>query len=554
MPIIHNFTDRAEKKLNIKILSWFLIIFGAILLSFFLARNQQNFKLPKNNQLQVVDSTNYICLNNTNETLSDYISTYITEKNLDLQLTNENKNKCSVTVVRNPLDTNEYTLVWQKLFVVVTNIKSELTSVKSDTLISSFSSQKLEKYDIIWNREVDEFLRTKYTFGVGQTIYSDNQIEKKLSEGTNTIAIIPFEVLNPKYKVLTIDSWDIFSSNFSTLNYPFSDTYWYSSSTEFKQHTEEMLTKFLPAQNFQPNSFTKLILTGSSYIGADAYNLNILGGEKPDYMVTNLKDIISKDDVLHISNEVSIYNSCLQKVSSTYLCSFEKDFLPLKTLGVDVVGVTGNHILDFGYKSFSTTLDWYTKNKIQYFGGGRNAQDAHTPKIVQKNGIKFAFLGYNFIPPYSYYSTKTKSGSANVSLSFMKEDISSAKKLADFVIVDMQWGDEQQTKINSAQKENALYAIKYGADIVNGVNSFAPLGFDLSTTSSTFYGLGGFLNPQTKEGIIVTHTYYQKKHIAIEITPIVYDSKKRIVLAQGLEKEKILNNIYKQSSIIYDKN
>jgi poly-gamma-glutamate synthesis protein (capsule biosynthesis protein) len=440
------------------------------------------------------------------------------------------------------------------LYVPVTNRYSILDNISKTELISSLNSQKLGKHSLIWNKDTDEFLRSKYSFGVGQTVYSNEQIIKKIVDGESIIAIIPFDQLNPTFKVLNLDNTNPILEEESLTSYPLTDSYWYSSENEYSQNVETILKTVSPKNNYDFNNISSIYLTGSSLVGADEYNVNIVGGKKADYMISNLSTIISKNDILHTSNEVSIYASCIQQISSTYLCSRESGFLPFKTLGVDVVGVTGNHIMDFGYDTFIDTLDWYLENKVGYFGGGKDQNDSHKARVVNINNLRVAFIGYNFIPPYSYYSSGSRGGSANVSLKFMKDDIETAKRVSDIVVVDMNWGDELQNRVDNTQRENAKYAIEYGATIVNGVNSYKPLGFDTSIDSSTFYGLGGFLNPQASSGLIVKHIFYEKKYIGYDLIPISYGKDKIIVVDKDKAKSDKLINLYKQSQLIYDKN
>ncbi|MCC7289905.1 CapA family protein [bacterium] len=548
MPVIHYFSDKERKKLNSRIIAFILFFIGALATTYAVASLQVK---PVATPIAPI-KTKYFCAKNLhNEKLTAYIETLLEQQSIDLVLSS-NSQDCTVTLQRNPLDINTLLQLTHQLYIPVVSAINPLETINTKDLISSLNQQKYKGYSLIWNSSTDSFLRSRYNFGVGQTVYSDSEIERKLGERGNYLAIIPFEQLNPKYKVVQIEAWDIFEPGFTISTYPLTDSYWLNIPQEYKPSIQDSLTEYLPKPNYEPAKLTKIILTGSSYIGADAYNIQILSGKNPNYMLKNLTTFIGQEDLLHISNEVSINTNCIQQVQSTFLCSKEKDFTPFKILGVDVVGVTGNHIMDFGYNTYINTLNWYDDNKIKYFGGGRDAHDAHTPRVITQNGIKFAFLGYNFIPPFSYYSTNNKGGSANVSLKFMETDITKAKQMADVVIVDMHWGDELQQRISRDMRENARYAHQYGATIVNGVNSYSTLGFDVSTNTSTFYGMGGFLNPQAENGMIVSHYFYNKEYIGAKVSPITYTKDKTVELAEGKIKDRMISTVYKQSKISYD--
>lgn len=548
MPIIHSYSDREQKKLNIKIYSSILVVVGVIILTFSISatvlKNSQN-----NSNQEVKENNKYFCIDKTinNSDYEKVVQERINEK-LILELSKEG-NDCEAEIVRNPKDINPYQYISSKTFIAVTNIQNNIENIDADKLSASLNAQKYGDYNLVWNKETDEFLRTKYDFGVGQTVYSDSEILKKSALQRNYIAIIPFDQLNPLMKVLSLNGDNLLKDTVNLISYPLSDTYWFKSSKEYIEAIKKIGTTVFTKTNFDNTKLSSVLLTGTSAIGSDKYNINILNGKTSDYMANAIKTVVSSNDIFHISNEVSIYKSCFQKISSTFLCSLEKDFSVIKKLGVDIVNVSGNHIMDFGYTTFTDTLKWYKDNGLAYSGGGLSEELSKKPTVITKNGVKFGFLGFNFMPPYSYYARGENAGSTNISYKILRDSIDDAKKHSDIVIVDMNWSEELQTRIDQSQREYAQKAIEYGADIVNGVSSYSILGSDLTNNYTIFYGLGGFLHPQAKDGIMVRHTFYDKKYISIEIVPIKYEKDGTILIPTENYKESVLQSFFAKSSI-----
>lgn len=62
--------------------------------------------------------------------------------------------------------------------------------------------------------------------------------------------------------------------------------------------------------------------------------------------------------------------------------------------GFDVVSFANNHSLDWGQEAFLETIDLLKENKIEYTGAGSNLAEARKPAILERKGIRFAFLSY----------------------------------------------------------------------------------------------------------------------------------------------------------------
>lgn len=199
----------------------------------------------------------------------------------------------------------------------------------------------------------------------------------------------------------------------------------------------------------------------------------------------------------------------------------------------DIVSLANNHFGDRGVAGMNFTFQHLTDSKIQYVGAGENLTKARETKIIERNGIKFAFLGYDdiasTITPQSYTATDTKSGLAPLKEEWLKADIKNAKEKADVVVVSFHWGTEYQQTPNERQKNVGRLAIDSGASLVLGHHPHVIQPYEKYKDGYIFYSLGNFVFDQmwseaTRKGEIAKIYFKGLKIEKAEILPIkIYD-------------------------------
>src|SRR5688572_28647137 len=80
--------------------------------------------------------------------------------------------------------------------------------------------------------------------------------------------------------------------------------------------------------------------------------------------------------------------------------------------GFDVVSVASNHAMDWGGDALLDSIDVLRKRGLKVVGGGRNLEEARRPEIVEKNGVRVAFLAYCSILNEGYWAEENKPGIA----------------------------------------------------------------------------------------------------------------------------------------------
>jgi poly-gamma-glutamate synthesis protein (capsule biosynthesis protein) len=301
--------------------------------------------------------------------------------------------------------------------------------------------------------------------------------------------------------------------------------------------------------NFNPENITTVVVSGTSVMGGRGLYQKIQETGDPIYPIREIADVLQEADIAHISNEASFAEDCVQYKGTVTFCGSDDSFEAFTYAGVDVVGLTGNHILDAGEEYFLKTLKMYEDAGIKYFGGGRDENEARSPAIVEINGITFAFLGYNAIPPATYFAGPNSPGSAEMVKSEMIEDIKEAKSQADYVFVDMQWGPEYQHFPIGYQEEYGHAAVEAGADFITGVHPHWVQPVEYYRDGLIFYSLGNLLFDQmwsqkTREGVMIKHIFYNEDYMGFEVIPTMIYEGAQPRLVEGEDADRIRNYVY----------
>ncbi len=164
----------------------------------------------------------------------------------------------------------------------------------------------------------------------------------------------------------------------------------------------------------------------------------------------------------------------------------------LKNAGFGVVTLANNHMMDFGDAALTETGHYLDKVGIISTGGGETLAAARKPAIVSMRGKKVAFLAYSLTFPASFYASSRRAGTAPGFPRYFREDIASAKKKADYVVVSFHWGAENSVVTKPYQILTAHSAIDAGADLVLGHHPHVLQGIERYKKGAIFYSLGNF--------------------------------------------------------------
>ena len=222
--------------------------------------------------------------------------------------------------------------------------------------------------------------------------------------------------------------------------------------------------------------------------------------------------------------------------------------------GFTHLGLSNNHVLDFGIQGMRDTVEAIHKADMIPFGFGENDQDSRKPLFLKaEDGKGVAVVA---VCEHEYtYALKDQFGANPFDPFDTMEDVASAKKQADYVIV-MYHGGKEQCEYPSPRLRKACRAmIRAGADLVICQHSHCVGCREEYRGGEIVYGEGNFNfvkyvdSPQWQCGLVMEVETGEKAKI--EYHPIV-TTDDGIRLAQGAEKEEILAGFHERSRILQD--
>ena len=283
-------------------------------------------------------------------------------------------------------------------------------------------------------------------------------------------------------------------------------------------------------------------------------------GGGPHWIWQNISDFLQKSDFNFWNLE--------SPTNGTNVYSYQKvmvfNAIPslINTLGemkFRVLNLANNHALDQGEIGLTTTQKFLADRKIGFAGTGQTLEQAWTPEIVEKNGIRIAFIGASYAA-YNDNGTRINNRIARMQdQKSLADALGKARNQADYVVVSMHAGEEYTRKPTPLQEEFAKKAIDLGADIVIGAHPHWTQWIELYKGKYIFYSLGNFVfdqefSPETKTGL-AAQIFLEKSREAtrlnrIELHPILIENYGQPRLMSGEAKKKALADINQSIDIL----
>ena len=243
--------------------------------------------------------------------------------------------------------------------------------------------------------------------------------------------------------------------------------------------------------------------------------------------------------------------------------------------GFDVVSVASNHAMDWGADALLDTIELFDKKGIKTVGAGRNLEEARKPVIIEKNGVRTAFLAYCSVLNEGYAAGHNKAGIAPLrahtyyeavdyqagvpprvvtvpfeeDLTGMLDDIKAAKQKADAVVVSVHWGVHFVPKvIADYQVISAKAAVGAGADLILGHHAHAPKAIAVHEGKTCFYSLSNFIMSSTAKNEHAAKAFEKKYGVKLdpEYPNLAYgeDGKRSLIAKAVIEKSGVTQTAF----------
>jgi poly-gamma-glutamate synthesis protein (capsule biosynthesis protein) len=371
------------------------------------------------------------------------------------------------------------------------------------------------------------------------------------------LGVLPFDRLTPEVAALSMSGQDPTDNSFDAGEYPLALRL-YVNYTPKGQGAAADLLAAVNAAGLQTNrdagKLTVLAMTGVTAMA----RMTALRMEQNGYAypAAEVGPLLSQADITHISNEIPFVDGCQVNASENnlLLCSKPEYLEALRAVGVDIVGLTGNHLNDFGGDANLESLQFYQDQNLPTYGGGANLEESLKPLLVEHNGNRLAFLGANQFGPEFAWAAADWPGSTPYDLNQMTQAIAGARSElgADLVLAELQWEESYDTLPIQSQVQGLRAISSAGADIVTGVQSHVPQAVEFGEGGLILYGLGNFFFDQmwsqaTREGLIPRHTIYDGRHLSTKLLTTVLEDFAQPRWASEAERETLLRRVFTAS-------
>ncbi len=227
-------------------------------------------------------------------------------------------------------------------------------------------------------------------------------------------------------------------------------------------------------------------------------------------MFTEVEPLIKNHDLAFYNQESIIGGKALGLSAYPRFNSPEEIGDDMVNLGFNLVSLANNHTMDKGGQGVINSVNfWKTHPSVYYSGQALSNEDREDNiKVLEKNGIKYAFLAYTTVTN----GLLPASGKEYLTNIYSKEkaqvDIEKIKDEADLIIVSMHWGEEYTTYPNSNQKEVAKELADMGVNLIIGNHAHSIQPVEMIDDTLVFYALGNFIaaqdTPDRQTGVLVT--------------------------------------------------
>ena len=302
----------------------------------------------------------------------------------------------------------------------------------------------------------------------------------------------------------------------------------------------------------------KIIFGSDVSVHAGSENEKLFAERKTKEIFGDVLDVLKNADATVVNLECAVTESenrikkCGGNIKMPYgTCE------TLVDAGIKYVGISNNHVYDFGREGLLDTIRELEKNGIQYTGVGDNVEDARKDMIIEtKDGKKIAIIA---VCEHEYsYALDDREGCREYDPYDTNDDIVNAKITADYVVV-MYHGAKEHSRYPSPRIIKACRSmVKHGADLVMCQHTHCIGCYEEFMGGHILYGQGNFVfvEPHNKSDLWNTMLLVEANFgdkLTVDFIPVVTNKDATgVELAKGEEKERLLSELKERSEKLKD--
>ena len=265
--------------------------------------------------------------------------------------------------------------------------------------------------------------------------------------------------------------------------------------------TESVVSTETEKENDEANVPEDIISETTLFFAGDVLiNDRIAGHYDADGVTGLVSEELLKEmldaDITMINHEFQFSTQGTPMEDKQYTFEYDPGYVTiLQDMGVDIVTLANNHALDFGKIALTDTMKTLDEAGILYVGAGESVERAQTVQVIEKNGLKFGFVGVTRVYPSANWNVEASQPGMFSAYDYTRllQVIEAAKDECDFLTVYIHWGIERQDYPEDYQVEIATKCAKAGADLIIGSHPHVLQGIDIIEDMPVFYSLGNYV-------------------------------------------------------------
>jgi poly-gamma-glutamate synthesis protein (capsule biosynthesis protein) len=345
-------------------------------------------------------------------------------------------------------------------------------------------------------------------------------------QGRPSLAVVPFESLEPRWKVLEVDGQSPVRRDFDPSTYPLQVAYGIDGGAlpdDWREALETSQGMKLPLANRRDDRLTTVIMTGvTALTRATAWQMEETGVTVP---ARDIGAWLRDADLTHISHEVAFTPGCpppKPDLNVLIFCAQPEHIALLEEVGTDLIELTGNHVLDAGAEALKYSLDLYASKGWEWFGGGADLAQAQGPVLVEHNGNRLAFLGCNEAGPPGAWATAEHPGANPCGGDRMAAQVQALRADGYLPILTFQWHEHYAPSPTLSQREAFRAAADAGAVAVSGSQAHQPQAFAFRDGAFIHFGLGNLFFDQmwaeaVRQEFIDRYVFHDGRLVSVEL-------------------------------------
>ncbi|HIE38212.1 MAG TPA: CapA family protein [Anaerolineae bacterium] len=358
-------------------------------------------------------------------------------------------------------------------------------------------------------------------------------------------AILPFDELEPRWKVLRVDGVSVLEKGLVLDGYPLSLPLYLDT------HRPDALS-LLPSDLFNRDEAQMAVVAMTGVTALTRGTARTMEEMGVAYPAQDIGEWLREADLTHISNEVSFTPGCpVPPLQNTMVfCSHDRYIELLEAVGTDVVELTGNHNNDYGIEPNLHTLALFRERGWRWFGGGTNLAEATRPLTVTLGPNRLAFLGCNVVGPAYAWATEDSPGASPCGdWEWIRAQVAELRAAGWLPIVTIQAYETYEYFPTPGQVEVSRALAEAGAVVVQGSQAHQPQGFDFHAGAFIHYGLGNLFFDQmqslgTRQVFIDRHVFYAGRHLSVELLTAMLEDRARPRPTTPEERRALLEAVF----------